>query len=117
MPIDADTPVRPDPRLVPTLTQVVGRTEPEARDRPPVPPGDAAQPAPVAAVPARAEPAPWLLDEDLDRRLEAAITRVLGEQVPQLAARLRAIVGEELRAAAGEAWQRQQPGADDSGNP
>lgn len=131
MPIDTDAPFRPDPRLVPTLTQVVGRpAEPGTHDDPPQEPVDVAvqdSPAPAPAEPAavagptaaalQVEQVLATLGDDLDRRLEETVASVLHEQMPGLAACMRAAVAETVRAAVAEALQRGLPDSADSKNP
>lgn len=125
MPIDTDAPFRPDPRLVPTLTEVVGRAvEPGTRDDPPQEPVDPAPTPPEPAADAGPLPAALqveqvlaALGDDLDRRLEETVARVLHEQMPGLAASVRAAVAETARAAVAEALQRGLTDSAGSRNP
>ncbi|HMN20509.1 MAG TPA: hypothetical protein PKA16_03860 [Ottowia sp.] len=128
MPIEADdVPFRPDPRLVPTLTEVVRQVEPEVHDSLQEPPGAAAQadspsvqaaggPAGEAVVPPPALPTAQILarlGDELDRRLDEAVARVLHEQMGSLTARVRAAVVEAAQAAVAEA-EASQRGLSDS---
>lgn len=133
---EPNAPARPDPRLVPTLTEVVGRVEPvlegveqplpgsflggwhgpavdtDVVPAPPAPAGAAAIPGPPLA-----EQVLDLLGDELERRIGEAIARALHEQMLGLSTRVRAVVAEEVREAVAQALQRGVPGPEGSRNP
>lgn len=133
MPTDSDIRARPDPRLVPTLTQVVGRAPAEAPNPLAQQGGAAAVEAPgsdplapplaaeagldATAQAPLAEPLLRALGDELERRLGEAIAHALDEQLLGLTARLHALVAEEVGAAVADALQRQPATGDASGNP
>lgn len=136
---ESNAPAHPDPRLVPTLTEVVGRVEPvleEAEHLLPASPAGAwhgpaaeadaapAPPAPPAPAGAAAVPGPPLaeqvldlLGDELERRIGEAIARALHEQMLGLSPRVRAVVAEEVRDAVAQALERGLSGPGDSRNP
>lgn len=133
---EPSAPAHPDPRLVPTLTEVVGRVEPVlegAEHLLPVSPAGAwhgpaaeadAAPAPPAPAGAAAVPGPPLaeqvldlLGDELERRIGEAIARALHEQMLGLSTRVRAVVAEEVRDAVAQALERGMPGLEGSRNP
>jgi len=101
MSADDTLPPRPPPRLVPTLTEVVGRAPSM-----PITAADQglAWPAPVVTAPATASTMPPAFEPDLEQRIAAAVERALqGERrevealVQRLATRAaREVIAETL---------------------
>ena len=122
MSTESDGTARPDPRLVPTLTEVVGRAGSRSAPAEPAAPVDLA-PSPVSPAGATAPEPPLadqvlaLLGSELEQRIGAAVARALHEQMLGLSGRIRAVVADEVREAVAQALQHGLPGADGSGNP
>lgn len=115
---------RPDPRLVPTLTEVIGLpsdapswTAPGGEAVAPVapPPTVAAAPAPSADAVARRVLAQ--LGPELDQRIAEAIARALHAQMLGLSARVRASVAEVVREAVTDTLRAAPASPENSRNP
>lgn len=101
---------RPDPRLLPTLTEVIAPAPdaapwaaPAGEPMAPMAPPPAAAATPAPSVDAVARRVLAQLGPELDQRIAEAIARALHTQMLGLSARVRASVAEVVREAVADA--------------